>query len=141
MLRQITIALEALYMVSTVTTKISILLFYRRLAEGTITNTFRYCVYAAIAFVLLYFVVFWINLFVGCRPLYAFWRLADIFWVTENAGNFQCFDEGANMVAAAVISVTQDFIACGLPSILLWKTQLPKRQKMALGAIFGVGFL
>lgn len=132
-------ALEAIYMVSTATTKISILLFYRRLAAGSVTKNFIYCVHAAIAFVVAYFVVFWINLFIGCRPLAAYWSQIDPFWEAQN--EYQCIDEARNLLAASGISVLQDFIACGLPTILLWKVQFPRRQKIALGIIFGVGFL
>jgi hypothetical protein len=128
-------------MVSTVTTKISILLFYRRLAADTVTKTFLYFVYAAIIFVGLYFVVFWINLFVGCRPLNSFWNQVDLSWLSKNIDKYHCFDEAANLTAAAIVSVIQDFIACGLPLILFVKTRLPKGQKIALTAIFGVGFL
>jgi hypothetical protein len=128
-------------MVSTATTKISILLFYRRLAEGSISTRFLYTVYAAIAFVVVYFIVFWVNLFTGCRPFYAFWMQVDLVWAAENAGKYYCFDELKNLIVAAGISVAQDFIACGLPMILFWKLKVPRRQKVALGAIFGVGFL
>jgi hypothetical protein len=128
-------------MVSTATTKISILLFYRRLAAGTISNRFLCVVYAAIAFVVIYFIIFWINLFIGCRPFNAFWNQVNLFWVAANKGKYQCINEPANLLAAAIISVIQDFIACGVPTILFWKLRIPKRQKIALAAIFGVGFL
>jgi hypothetical protein len=106
-----------------------------------VTNTFRNCLYAAIAFVVLYFVIFSINLFVGCRPFNAFWNQADPFWAANHAGAYYCFDEAANLIAAATVSVLQDFIACFMPMILCWKLRIPFRQKVALGAIFGVGFL
>jgi hypothetical protein len=67
-----------LYLVSTATTKISILLFYRRLASGTISKAFQWAVYASIAFVAIYWVVFTLNLFLGCRPFRAFWMEADM---------------------------------------------------------------
>jgi hypothetical protein len=126
-------------MVATSTTKISILLFYRRLADGSLSVRFLYAVYTAIAFVVLYFVVFWINLFVGCQPFHAFWKQVDIVWNASN--KYHCFNEEMNLVGAAVVSVVQDFIACGMPMILFWKLKIPRRQKIALGVIFGVGFL
>jgi hypothetical protein len=130
-----------LYLVTTSTTKISILLFYRRLASNTISKGFLWSVYAAIAFVAIYWVVFTLNLYLGCRPFRAFWMEADMEWSALNAGKFHCFNEGNNLIAAAVVSGVQDFIACGMPSILFWKTKLPRRQKIALGVLFGVGFL
>lgn len=129
--------LEFLYLTSTATTKISILLFYRRLTTGTVSNSFLYCVYAAIAFVAAYYFIFTINLLVGCRPFYAFWMQVDPFWDNK----YKCIDEAANLVAAATISVVQDFIVCGMPTILLWKLRISSRQKIALAGIFGIGFL
>jgi hypothetical protein len=134
-------ALEALYMVSTSTTKISILLFYRRLTADTISKRFLHCVHAAIAFVFVYFVIFLITLFATCQPIYAFWKQVDPTWNGLNEGKYHCINEEKDLLAAAVVSVIQDFIACGLPSVLFWKLRIPKRQKFALGAIFGVGFL
>jgi hypothetical protein len=130
-------ALEALYLTSTATTKISILLFYRRLSSGTVSNGFLYSVYAAIAFVAVYYFIFMINLFVGCQPIEAFWLQANPSW----QGKYECINEAANLIAAAVISVIQDFLACGMPMVLFWKLRIPFRQKIALAAIFGVGFL
>lgn len=128
-------------MVSTSTTKISILLFYRRLTSDTISLGFLRCVHAAIAFVVLYFVVFIIVLFMNCQPFHAYWRQVDLEWNILNESKYHCIDEEKDLVAAAVVSVIQDFIACGMPSILFWKLKMPRRQKFALAAIFGVGFL
>lgn len=129
--------LEALYLTSTATTKISILLFYRRLSSGTVSNGFIYSVYAAIAFVVVYYFIFMITLLAGCHPVEAFWLQVNLL----SSMKYHCIDEAANMIAAAAISVVQDFLACGIPMVLFWKLQLPFRQKFALGAIFGVGFL
>jgi hypothetical protein len=128
-------------MASSVTTKISILLFYRRLAAGCVTKRFIYAVYAAVAFVLLYFIIFFFMLFYQCRPLNAFWKQVDYFWYDANKNNFICTDEGAVLVASAVISAIQDFIACGMPMALFRKLRIPRKQKLALGCIFAVGIL
>ena len=138
---QITMALEALYMVSTVTTKISILLFYRRLAVGSVTNTFIRCVHTAIAFVIVYFIVFTTTLYLGCRPFNAYWMQVDPHWLTEHRGKYKCINEATSLTAVTVVSVVQDFIAVGMPMTLFWQTRLPKRQKIMLGLIFGLGFL
>jgi hypothetical protein len=128
-------------MVSTTITKVSILLFYRRLAAGSVTNRFRYCIYAAMAFVLTYFTIFFISLFVSCRPIYAEWMLADWVWDYNHKGTYKCIDEASSLISSAVISVVQDFITLGMPMMLFWKVGLPKSQKIALGFIFGIGIL
>lgn len=138
---KISIPAELLYMVSTCVTKVSILLFYRRLAAGTITRGFQWSIYAAIAFVVAYFIGFFINMFLICKPFSTYWLQADYFWLNMHRNDFTCQNEGVVLVISAAISALQDFIACGLPMILLWKLHIPRRQKWALGAIFSVGLL
>jgi hypothetical protein len=135
--------LEELFIISTVTTKISILLFHRRLEAGTITNRYIYCVHAAIAFVVLYFIIFSINILNICKPFDSFWKQADYAWLfsDDNLSKFKCQNEAAALIAAAIISSIQDFIAFGLPIVLLWRLRIPKRQRLALAMIFAVGFL
>ncbi|TID23700.1 hypothetical protein E2P81_ATG03270 [Venturia nashicola] len=137
--RKIAMTSELLYMVTTCTTKVSILLFYRRLAAGTITPTFQWMCYAAIAFVILYFIIFFFDILFLCTPLNSFWLLADHKWKTQYRTEFHCQDEGAVLVSSAAISAFQDLLACCLPMVLLWKLHIPGRQKLALGAIFSVG--
>jgi hypothetical protein len=127
--------------ISTVTTKISILLFYRRLAAGCVSNRFIRCVYAAIAFVAAYFLIFFPMLYYQCRPMNAYWKQVDYVWYAENEKNFTCTNEGAVLVASAVVSALEDFIACGLPMALFWKLHIPKKQKIALAFVFSVGIL
>ena len=135
---QTTFAIECTYLISTALTRISILFFYRRMASGSISRVFLWAVRASIAFVILYCIVFELTLFGGCRPFNAFWQEFDPLWVAGH--NFFCVNEAGNLFAASIVSVVQDFLTCGLPTILLWKLQVPRRQKIALGAIFGVGF-
>lgn len=134
-------AAELLYMVTTSITKISILLFYRRLAAGTIIPVFQWLCYASIIFVIAYFIAFFTNIFLLCTPLSSYWLQADYVWLTLHGSDFHCQDEALALVISAAISAFQDVLACCLPMILLWKLQIPRRQKYALGAIFSVGIL
>jgi hypothetical protein len=141
--RQITMAIESCYVFSTSLTKISILLFYRRMAAGSITPLFHWAVRIAMASVVAYCITFELTLFLGCRPIDSFWNQVDPIWITTHVEgvDYHCFSEPANALAASGISIVQDFLACGLPIILFWKLKLPFRQKAALAAVFGVGFL
>lgn len=102
---------------------------------------FQWMLYASIAFVIGYFVAFFINIFLICTPFNSFWLQADYVWLTVHRGDFHCQDEGVVLVVSAAISAFQDILACCLPMVLLWKLQIPKRQKYALGTIFSVGIL
>jgi hypothetical protein len=66
---------------------------------------------------------------------------ADYGWLfsDDNQSKFKYEDEAAALIASAVISTIQDFIAFGLPIVLLWKLQIPKRQRLGLAMIFAVG--
>lgn len=112
------------------------------MSKGAITTFFRTVVWASIAFVAAYAVVFLCTLFFGCSPINAFWQQVDLTWEATHIQNvdYHCLNEPANLLAASSVSIFQDFLACGLPTMLFWKLQLPRRQKIALGAIFGVGF-
>ncbi|QDS73569.1 hypothetical protein FKW77_001161 [Venturia effusa] len=138
----ITMLISATYVVSTSLTKISILLFYKRLSEGAVSKGFRFAVRLCIGFVVAYMVTFLATLFLTCRPINSYWNQVSIPWARshEEGVDYRCFDEAADILAASAVSIVQDFIVCGLPTLLFWKLQLPRRQKLALGAIFGVGF-
>lgn len=138
--RQTAMSIEITYLISTCTTKVSILLFYRRLG-GAVSPKFRNCVYAAIAFVVAYCVCYLIMAFCHCRPLNAYWNQGDILWRLAHTDDWECTDEGAQVVAACVISMVQDFIACLLPMALFARLRISRKQKLALAGIFGVGLL
>ncbi|GME42048.1 hypothetical protein GTA08_BOTSDO06142 [Neofusicoccum parvum] len=135
--REITFAISGFYIISTGLTKISILCFYRRMATNTIERWFLWTVWASIAFVVGYMITFILTLCLGCKPIDSFWMQVDPIWAETH--EWHCFDEGANILAASIISVVQDFMACGLPLLLFRKLQIPRRQKIVLGGVFGVG--
>ncbi|OJD31431.1 uncharacterized protein BKCO1_4800058 [Diplodia corticola] len=137
-IRIITWCIAVGYMLITSMVKISILMFYRRLSEGSVTKSWIWTVRAFIAFVILYAVVFTLMLFVDCRPLHAFWNKMDPEWALTN--NYTCFNEGADFIASAIVSVITDAAVCVLPLLVVRRLQMPRKQKWALSALFGVGF-
>lgn len=100
-----------------------------------------YAVWAAIASVVVYFLYFFTALIFTCNPVETFWKQVDPAWFAQHKGKFKCHGEASNLIASAVVSVVHDFVACGLPAILLWKLQISKNQKLALGGLFGLGLL
>lgn len=132
--------MEIVYLWATAFTRVSILLFYRRLG-GTVSPVFKRTVYAAIAFVVLFCVAFNIVAFTTCKPLNAYWNMGNGFWQLANEGKYHCADEGAVVVTCAAISMVQDFLVCILPMTLFWHLRIFLAQKLSLAGIFGVGFL
>lgn len=137
--RIVTWAIAISYIFVTSLVKISILCFYRRLGEGALNMTWLWIVRCSIAFVVVYAFIFILMVFVACRPMNAFWNKMDPAWALSH--DHQCFNEGADFIASAIVSVIQDAAVCILPLLVVRRLQMPRKQKWALGAIFGIGFL
>ncbi|KAF2728610.1 hypothetical protein EJ04DRAFT_449022 [Polyplosphaeria fusca] len=135
--RQITLAIEVLYLVATSLIKISILCFYRRLTSGVISRKFIYCVWISIAFVVAYAFVFIFVIIFSCTPIEGYWHLFDVSWRLTH--DLHCHNEAAEIVAVVVISTLQDFFLVCLPIFLVWNLRVPRRQKAALIGIFALG--
>jgi hypothetical protein len=139
--RKITLALYLLYIVSGGMIKISILLFYRRLDSRSITRSFRIATWLNIIAIAMFCTAFVVVLFIGCSPFEAFWYQFDI-GKQLSGYSYHCrVNEYADLLSASIISAVQDAIAAFLPTILYWNLQIPRRQKIALGAIFALGYL
>lgn len=128
---------QIFFILGTTCTKISILLFYRRLTSGALPKTFLYVIYANIAFISAYAIAFLFVLLVGCRPLDAYWYSALPTYTAE----YSCYDEGAAATAAAIISVITDIVVVSLPCYVVLGMVMPIRQKLSLFVIFGVGLM
>ncbi|KAF2120322.1 hypothetical protein BDV96DRAFT_567058 [Lophiotrema nucula] len=137
--RQITLAIEVLYIVATSLIKVSILCFYRRITHGSISKTFIYWVWASILFVIAYCITFVFVIIFSCTPVSGYWHLFDLKWRLTH--ELKCHNEGAEIVAVVVISTALDFLICALPVVLVWNLQIPRRQKAALIGIFGLGLV
>ncbi|KAI4637614.1 uncharacterized protein J4E88_002084 [Alternaria novae-zelandiae] len=139
--RQVTFALYALYIVAGGMIKISILLFYRRLDSRSITKSFRIATWLNIVAIAIFSIAFVIVLFTACTPFTAFWYQFDITKQLTGYAYHCWIDEAADLLSASIISAVQDAIAAFLPTILYWNLHIPRRQKIALGAIFALGYL
>ncbi|KAF9635997.1 putative integral membrane protein [Lasiodiplodia theobromae] len=136
---QIMLAIELLNSTSTCLTKVSILFFYRRLGRGTYTTTFLLVVQTNIVLIGAYLLSFSIVLLLTCHPFAAHWLQFSIVWAARNT--YRCMDEAATTVAANAVSIAQDFVACCLPAVLLWKLQMSRKKKVLLGLLLGLGIL
>ncbi|KAF2816597.1 uncharacterized protein BDZ99DRAFT_515181 [Mytilinidion resinicola] len=140
--RKVVFAIELLYVFATSPTKVSILFFYRRMANGSISRNFILLVWASIAFVIVYAVIFITVLPLTCNPVNAFWNQFDFSpggWPETH--KFHCHPEYKSLFAGASISMVQDIMAAVLPIMLLWNLQLPRRQKLAIYGIFALGLV
>jgi hypothetical protein len=74
-----------------------------------------------------------------CWPVEAYWYRFSTPWLKSH--KYRCHDELTTLVIIISISTLQDFLAVVVPLFVVFKLRLSKRQKVALGCIFGIGLL
>ncbi|KAJ5081861.1 hypothetical protein NUU61_010125 [Penicillium alfredii] len=114
---------------STVTcTKTSIVLFYRRIFN------LRYSLYAAMFFILGYFVAVVITIAAACRPFPFCWE----HYINPQASG-TCIDVSEFLFASGIASVLIDALILCVPAPIIWKLQMPKSQRLAVTGILLLG--
>ncbi|KAH3994720.1 hypothetical protein HBH70_115880 [Parastagonospora nodorum] len=136
--RKMSMSVELNYLASTTLIKISILCFYRRIT-GSLKTAFVYSIWVMIAFCAIYAIIFGFLLVFTCDPVVGTFHLFDLAWRFKNP--VTCRDEGAIVVACAIVGTFQDLVICLLPIFLVWNLKMPKRTKIALCGIFAIGLV
>lgn len=137
--RKLILAIEMLIVIAGGLVKISILLFFRRLGSRGVSKTFRAVTWAAIGIQAASTIAFFVCPFFVCRPISAYWEQSDVVKILQGV-KFNCYDEGAAVVTAGVVSTVQDVTTALLPNFIYWKAKIPLRQKVALMAIFATAY-
>jgi hypothetical protein len=131
---------EIIFLLSSSFTKVSVLLFYRRLMVGTYNRAFKWALWAAIGFVVVYNITFSILVINCCSPVEALWRRYEAGYTHP----YKCIEIGLQVSMSRLVgalSVISDFYSVMLPAALLMRIKFNKRQRMGLVFIFGMGFL
>ncbi|KAF2008119.1 hypothetical protein P154DRAFT_419755, partial [Amniculicola lignicola CBS 123094] len=137
--RKLVLTIETTFCLTSGLLKISILLFYRRLSARVVSPAFRWATWLSIGFIAAYSIAFIIVPIFGCNPISAFWNQVDLN-LRIKGYKFKCFNEGADVFAAGIISTVQDLLTALLPTFLYWNLQIPRRQKIALFGVFAIGY-
>lgn len=127
-------------MYGTTFAKVSVLLFYRRVVDGTCSRLYKISVWIAIAFVVLYTVVFTILLITNCMPVEAAWRRFDLNYTKP----YKCLSpdvEALKTVVWGALSIFTDFYSVILPAFILLRLKMSFRQKLGLYMVFALGFM
>jgi hypothetical protein len=138
--RKYVLTMQCVFCIAAGFIKISILLFYRRLSSRVVSNIFRWTIWLAIGFIAAYTIALTIAPLLGCNTLSAFWDQVNSVKILQGY-TYKCFDEGADVFAASVISSVQDFITATLPTLIFWNLRIHIRQKFALFGIFAIGYV
>ncbi|KAI9046230.1 putative integral membrane protein [Aspergillus affinis] len=116
-----------IYQISLFTTKASILLQYKRVFS---TPRMRLACYFLIGFLALYGVWTIMSAWLNCIPVARFW---------DDSISGYCLDKKALWFSNAAIHIITDVIILIYPMPVLKNLQLPRRQKIALMAVFALG--
>ena len=114
-------------------TKLSVLLFYRRLTSGSISRWYKTVIYVAIGIVVGYTIAYTIGYLVVCKPIEYYWQLYSLTWLVEHPGA-SCMSGDARSkatIAAGVLSVFTDLYTVLLPMIVLRTLRINPRAKLA----------
>ena len=122
------------YSLSLAFTRISILLLYRRIFTYNWTKRAIQVGIVAVSTIGLWHVV---SVCTACIPLAAFWDWS-YFWIPGQ--NVYCHPAYVWWVNAA-LHLASDLFIMALPMPALSRLKLPRRQKIALMAVFALGFL
>ena len=105
--------------------KLSILLLYLRLFSNG--RTVRYTVYGILSFVVSYNIAAELSLIFGCRPVRKTFH-------QELSGT--CIDFQRHAQVVVILNIVSDIALYIVPIPIAWSLQIPKRQKIAVIAIF-----
>ncbi|KAI8941917.1 hypothetical protein NX059_000032 [Plenodomus lindquistii] len=126
---QTTLAIEIIYYVSINAIKISILLFYLRIA---VIKRFEHLCKATIYFLAVFCVVCVVCCLVQCVPLHKMWDFTGIV-------KGHCVNTTALFYTTSGVNILADIWILILPITTLLKVQRPTREKVALVGIFSLG--
>lgn len=128
-----------MFIVSSVCTKLSVLLFYRRMIKETLDRRWVYALWSAICFTVFYGIALLVSMFLYCKPLDALWRSYE----PGYNKTYSCFDGSQLVLASGVLGTVSDIYAVAVPCFMLryFNLAVPRKQKIALNLIFGLGLL
>ena len=119
-----------IYCLSLTFTKVSILLQYLRIFT---TKQFRVSCWALLGFVAVYGTWSVFSSIFGCMPVAYFWDK------TIKGGH--CMNQYAVWFTSAAVNIVTDFAIIILPMPVLWRLNMPLKQKRALMLVFALGGL
>ncbi|KAF2097809.1 hypothetical protein NA57DRAFT_56991 [Rhizodiscina lignyota] len=126
---------EFFFTFSTVFSKMSILVFHRRLVSRTSNKYMKWAIYAAMGFTIVYLLSFVAFLTFICSPTNASWKSLNISYNEP----YKCAYRGIFDPMWGIVSVVSDVYAIVLPEILVKRLQIKLRQKLILAVLFGCG--
>lgn len=117
-----------IYATAVTLTKVSILMFYRRIFGIT------YSLYLCLFFAIGYWITIIVVINVGCRPLSYFWMR-----YTDPSAVGTCIDIPKFFFGNGIAAMLIDVIILCVPIPIVWGLQMPTSQKLAVVSILLLG--
>ena len=95
--------------------------------------------YIGIAFNIGYWIAYLLAISLMCDPIKAYWLQFDPVWVATH--KYHCGDEGVELPFWGSLGVIGDFYSTLIPLLQIRSLEMPRRQKIALYLLFGLGFM
>ncbi|PPJ54996.1 hypothetical protein CBER1_05626 [Cercospora berteroae] len=128
---------ELAFLICSCFTKVSVLMFYRRLVDHTVSKYWIWTVICAISFTISYSLAFVLVLIFNCSPTEAYWKAFSPSWTTQ----YTCVDTTIVNLLAGIMSIISDLYSVILPCLMTRHLLLPKVQKLGLFFVFSLGLL
>lgn len=117
--------------------KLSILVFYRRLITRISNRRFRITNIALMTFLCLGTIAISIAQIIPCNPVHAYWNSSDKNW----KGKYTCWKGSQLSDSTAAFSITTDFLITVFPLWFMRNLQMSLNRKWPLVLVFSLGFL
>ncbi|KAI5240377.1 hypothetical protein E4T42_08390 [Aureobasidium subglaciale] len=136
---QVVYAEPWVYAASVTSTKVSILLLYRRLfyvtssREVSADRTFCIMLWVAIVFTASYPLIMWTVMAVACRPVSFFWRRY------AGATDGVCIDVLSFFLVFGIVNMINDLIVLAVPIPRILKLRTSNREKISIMGILLLG--
>ena len=112
--------------------KVSVLLLYRRIFS---VRVFKTVATIGVAIAIAWTVAFTISTIFQCNPIRLYWTELEFLW-----GN-RCIQIIPFYQAQAITDIITDFAILAMPMPMIWKLQLPLKQKLAVAGMFLLGLM
>ena len=111
--------------------KISLIMFYLQIFN-TQSRRFRIIAYIVLVYIIINTLAIFLLTIFACTPVRAFWN-RDV--------EGKCMDIGVLAYANSGSAIAQDFILLIIPLFCVWKLNMKRHKKIAVGLMFSVGTL
>jgi hypothetical protein len=118
-------------------TKISALMFYRRLVKESCSKRMIYTIWVAIWFLIVSTIALFLVFITTCSPIEAYWRQ-----VYPTYKRFTCRAKSSLLIineTSTAVNVITDVYSLVIPALLVTKLRLTRRQRIAIMFILGIG--